>query len=220
VGFLADGRSLVVLEPYNTISFWDTETWKMRPGAETGLKIVFFPNNSNFNLYAIPPESDVLLYPSSGKLVWWDLERSKELAHIRVNSRYPGCIAVSPTEPLLASAGTGDFIALWNWQTRKVEEHCRGPKAFPGVTFSPDGRRMLTGGRGKGALMLWDVSIRPVQEIAQFGTSSMDLTTVQFSPDGNTICGVDFGGNAYFFQAPSLDRINTLAAEQSRIKTR
>jgi hypothetical protein len=79
---------------------------------------------------------------------------------------------------------------------------------------------MLTGGRGKGALMLWDVSIRPVQEIAQFGTSSMDLTTVQFSPDGNTICGIDFSGNAYFFQAPSLDRINTLAAEQNRIKTR
>ncbi|MHC4587547.1 MAG: WD40 repeat domain-containing protein, partial [Planctomycetota bacterium] len=220
VGFLADGRSLVVLEPYNTISFWDTETWKMRPGAETGLRIVFFPNNSNFNLYAIPPESDVLLYPSSGKLVWWDLERSKELAHIRVNSRYPGCIAVSPTEPLLASAARGDFIALWNWQTREFKEHCRGPKAFRSVTFSPDGRRMLTGGRGKGALMLWDVSIRPVQEIAQFGSSSMDLAAVQFSPDGNTICGVDWGGNAYFFQAPSLDRIKTLAAEQSRKKTR
>jgi len=220
VGFLADGRSLVVLEPYNTISFWDTENWEMRPGAETGLKIVFFPNNSNFNLYAIPPESDVLLYPSSGKLVWWDLERSKELDHIRVNSRYPGCIAVSPTEPLLASAARGDSIALWNWQTRKVEEHCRGPKAFRSVTFSPDGRRMLTGGRGKGALMLWDVSIRPVQEIAQFGSGLMDLAAVQFSPDGNTICGVDWGGNAYFFQAPSLDRIKTLAAEQSRKKTR
>jgi hypothetical protein len=79
---------------------------------------------------------------------------------------------------------------------------------------------MLTGGRGKGALMLWDVSIRPVQEIAQFGSSLMDLAAVQFSPDGNTICGVDWGGNAYFFQAPSLDRIKTLAAEQSRKKTR
>ena len=206
VGFLADGKSLVALEPTNTISLWNTKTWKMRRSEKTSRKIKFL--GSNWDIYAIPQESDVLLYPSGAELVWWDLEQSKELARFRVNSRFPGNIAVSPTEPLLASAARGDFIALWNWQTREFEARWRGPKAFNGVAFSPDGRRLVTGSRGKGAFMLWDASTRPIQEIARFGSSSMDLTTVQFSPDGNTICGIDINGNAYFFQAPSLDSIN------------
>jgi WD40 repeat protein len=213
VGFSADGKSLVAVESSNEVSLWNIKTWKMRPSTKTTRKIKFL--NRNWRIYAIPKESDVLLYPSGAELVWWDLEQSKELDHKRVNSQFSGNIAVSPTEPLLASAARGDFIALWNWQTREpVDDPLRGPKAFHGVAFSPDGRRLVTGSRGKGAFMLWDASTRPIQEIVRFGSSSMDLTTVQFSPDGNTICGIDIEDNAYFFQAPSLDRINDLEAIQ------
>jgi eukaryotic-like serine/threonine-protein kinase len=213
VGFLADRQSLVTLEPTNTISFWNTETWELKSSAETRLKIKFI--NGNFNIYAIPQASDVLLYPSAAELVWWDLELSEELASIRINSQFAGSIAVSPTEPLLASADGGDLIALWNWKTCQFEEPLRGPKAFKCVAFSPVGRRMLTGSHGKGAFMLWDVSTRPIREIAQFGSSSGDLIRVQFSPDGNIICGIDGAGNAHFFQSPSLESINNvLQAEQ------
>ncbi len=211
VGFSAGGKSLVALESGNKISLWNVETWQLRSRLETGINIQ--PYKKNY--CAIPHGSDMLLYPSGADLVWWDLKQSKEPATLRVNSRRSGVIAVSPTEPLLASAAQGDFVNLWNWQTRQLVGKLRGPRAFHSVAFSPDGRRLVSGSNGKGSLMLWDVSTR--QEIARFGTSVSALQhSVQFSPDGNMICAVDVEGSAYFFRAPSFARINALEAEQRK----
>jgi WD40 repeat protein len=211
VGFSADGKSLVALESGNKISLWNVETWQLRSRVETGLNI-----ESYQKVYcAIPQDSDMLLCPSEADLVWWDLAQSKELARVRINTRRSGHIAVSPTEPLLASAARGDFICLWDWQTRQPAGRLRGPRAFHSVAFSPDGRRLVSGSRSKGALMLWDVSAR--QEIARFGTGVWPiLDSVQFSPDGNIICAIDTEKTAHFLRAPSFERINALEAEQRK----
>jgi WD40 repeat protein len=215
VGFSADGRSLVTLEPFNKVSLWNVETWQLKSTAEARSKIKFL--NQNYDIYVIPQDSNILLYPSGADLVWWDIELSKELASIRVNSQYPGFIAVSPTEPLLASADRGDFTYIWNWRTRQLAGRLRGPNAFYGLAFSPDGRRLLTGSSNK--LTLWDVSTR--QEIARFapGNSAL-MEAVRFSPDGNIISAIDAKGNAYFLRAPSLERINDLEARQHQAERR
>jgi WD40 repeat protein len=140
VGFSADGKSLVALERGSNISLWNVETWQLRSMAKTGL-------DSGYNIKnycAIPRDSDVLLYPSGADLVWWDLERSKEQATVRINSTRSGVIAVSATEPLLASASRTDFIELWDWQTRQYVDRLRGSRTFHSVAFSPDGRRWPT----------------------------------------------------------------------------
>jgi WD40 repeat protein/serine/threonine protein kinase len=211
VGFSADGKSLVVLESGNKISLWNVETWQLRSRIESESKIEYYIKN----YCAVPQVSDILLYPSGADLVWWDLQYSKEQAMVHVHSKRSGVIAVSPTEPLLASASRSDYINLWNWQTRRPAGKLRGPRTFHCVAFSPDGRRLVTGSNGKGALMLWDVSTR--QEIARFGTNvSLILKEVQFSPNGNIICAVDIGGTAYFWRAPSFERISALEAEQRK----
>ncbi|MFC1604602.1 protein kinase [Planctomycetota bacterium] len=210
VGFSADGKSLVALESGNKISLWNVGTWQLKSRAETILNIEYYTKN----YCAIPQGSDMLLYPSGADLVWWDLERSKEQATVRVNSK-SGVIAVSPTQPLLASAARVPFIRIWDWQTRQPAGRLRGSRTFHSVAFSPDGRRLVSGGLGKGALMLWDVSTR--QEIARLGTNvSPILHAVQFSPDGNMICAVDIEGTAYFWRAPSFERINAIEAEQRK----
>ncbi|MFC1792017.1 protein kinase [Planctomycetota bacterium] len=211
VGFSADGKSLVALESGNNISLWNVDTWQLISRVETGLNI----ENYWKVRFAIPQDSDILLCPSGRDLAWWDLRHSKELARARINSRRSGQIAVSPTEPLLASAARSDFINLWNWQTRQPAGRLRGPRSFHSVAFSPDGRRLVTGSLGRGALMLWDVSTR--QEIARFGTGVWPiLHGVKFSPDGNIICAVDAEKTAHFLQAPSFERINALEAEQRK----
>ncbi|UCD52490.1 MAG: hypothetical protein JSW27_07600, partial [Phycisphaerales bacterium] len=211
VGFSADGRWLVALESGSRVSLWNGETWQCESSEETKRSIKFL--GRNFPVYTSPPNSNILLYPSGADLVWWDLELAQEQASIRVNSKFPGIVAVSPTEPLLASADRGDFIVLWNWRTRRRVQRLRGPGAFHSVAFSPDGRRMISGSDGRGAIMLWDVSTR--QEIARFGTSSADVTTVQFSPDGNTICAIDTVGTARFWRAPSFETIHAVAAKRA-----
>jgi len=211
VGFSADGKSLVALVSDNKISLWNVDTWQLRSRLESGLNIERYSKA----YCAIPQGSDMLLCPSDRDLIWWDLAQSKELAKVRVNSRRSGNIAISPTEPLLASASRSDFINLWNWQTRQTAGRLRGPRSFHSVAFSPDGRRLVSGSRSKGALMLWDVSAR--QEIARFGIGVWPiLDSVQFSPDGNIICAIDAEKTAHFLRAPSFERINALEAEQRK----
>jgi WD40 repeat protein len=212
VGFSADGKSLVALESGNRISLWNVDTWEFRDRMPIGIEIAYLYIE---NYCAIPPGSDMLLFPSGADLVWWDLKQSKEHATVRVNPARAGGIAVSPTEPLLAST-RGGSIFLWNWQTRQdAGRPLRSTRAFHSVAFSPDGRRLVTGSGSKGALRLWDVSTK--QEIAQFGTHvSSILKEVQFSPDGNTICAVDIEGTACFWRAPSFEEINDIKAERNR----
>jgi WD40 repeat protein len=186
----------------------------LRPGGKTEPVSVFLAKN----YYAVPEDSNVLLYPTSKYTVWWDIEQSKELARRPVNLKYSGIIAVSPTEPLLASSGKGDFIYLWNWQTRRPVDRLRGTRPFYGVAFSPDGRRLVAGSSGEGTLMLWDVSTR--QEIAQLGIGSRAIGSVQFSPDGNIICAVENWGTAYFLRAPSMEKINAVEATLRQIERR
>ena len=215
VGFSADDKSLVALEAGNKISLWNVHTWQLISRVEIGLNIERYWKG----YCAIPHDSDMLLCPSDRDLVWWDIAHSKEITRVRVNSRRSGHIAVSPTDPLLASASRGDFITLWNWQTRQFVGRLRGRRSFHSVSFSPDGRRLVTGSLGNGAIMLWDSSTR--QEIARFGTGlSPIISDVQFSPDGNMICVVDIEGTAYFWRAPSFERINALEAEQRQTERR
>ena len=214
VGFSQDNASLVLLESSNKISLWDAEDWELRSRIQAGYPI----QSLTPNYCAIPPDSDILLYPSGADLVWWDLQQTVEPGTLRVNQRMSGVIAISPTEPLLASAARGDFIFLWNWKTHQLVAKLRGPRAFNSVAFSPDGRRLVSGGNGKGSLMLWDVSTR--QEIARLGTYvSQSLISVQFSPDGNMICAVDTIGTAHFWRAPSMERIDTILAHRGATDT-
>ncbi|MHC4431030.1 MAG: protein kinase domain-containing protein [Planctomycetota bacterium] len=213
VGFSADDKSLVALESDHKISLWNVDTWEFIDRVPIRPKVDYLYIE---NYCAISPRSDMFLYPSGADLVGWDLKQAKKQTTVRVNPGRAGGIAFSPTEPLLASTARegGGSIFLWNWETRqKAGRPLRGTRALHSVAFSPDGRRLVTSSNGKGAVMLWDVSTG--QEIARFGRSvARILNTVQFSPDGNTICAVDIGGTAYFWRAPSWDEINALEAEQ------
>jgi WD40 repeat protein len=215
VGFSADGKSLVALESGNKISLWNVDTWELIDSVPIRPKVNYYYIG---NYCAISPGSDMLLYPSGADLVCWDLKQLKKHTTVRVNPGRGGGIAFSPTEPLLASTARegGGSIFLWNWQTRQRTGHpLRGTRALYSVAFSPDGRRLVTSSNGKGAVMLWDVSTG--QEIARFGGSvARILNTVQFSPDGNTICAVDIEETAYFWRAPSWDEIDALEAERNR----
>jgi len=211
VGFSTDGTSLVAVEFGNRISQWNIDTWQLISRVESGLNFKYFEKAR----YAIPQKSNILLCVSNDSdLVWWDLSQSKELARIDVKSRgFNNEFAVSPTEPLLASIAEGDFISLWDWKTRQSTGRIRGPREFNSVAFSPDGRRLVSGSSGKGALRLWDVSTR--QEIARLDADvTRTLTSVQFSPDGNMICAIDNEHRASFLRAPSWKSINIIEAGQ------
>nr|VFK54837.1 MAG: WD40 repeat [Candidatus Kentron sp. TUN]VFK59935.1 MAG: WD40 repeat [Candidatus Kentron sp. TUN] len=83
---------------------------------------------------------------------------------------------------LLTNATLDNLFQLWDIQTGEMIRTFKGhSEVIWSVTFSPDGRRLLSGSRDK-TLKLWDVASG--REIRTFKGHSAGVLSVAFSPDG------------------------------------
>jgi WD40 repeat protein len=86
--------------------------------------------------------------------------------------------------------------------------------------FSPDGRRLATGGTASESMTVWDFEGR--ERLLTLG-SDASLGGTIISPDGNVLAGArfDFGdaGSLYFWRAPSFAEIEKAEASSSATKS-
>jgi WD40 repeat protein len=81
------------------------------------------------------------------------------------------------------------------------------------VAFSPDGRRLATGGgSSRDAVKLWDlVAHRELLSLPVEGTFFMG---VAFSPDGSTLAATSLDGHAHLWRARRGEEIETAERKQ------
>jgi WD40 repeat protein len=134
------------------------------------------------------PDGNLLASISAnGKITLWDITDGNMKRILQNDSggmSYPCGLAFSPDGTIIASA-VGSDLTLFNPSTAQVLQSMRGEpgggmgfEAMNDVSFSPDGKTIVTGNG-----VLWDV--QSGQEILRL--EYIDQGVMAFSPDGKTI---------------------------------
>jgi len=133
-----------------------------------------------------------------------DASTGHHIANLIGHSDLPRVLAFSPVGRLLASAGDGWSIRLWNVDSRKCLHVLEGHKASVyALAFDPSGRILASGSRD-GAVRLWDV--RTGRSLATLSHRTYAVFNLAFSPDGKVLAVAGEDGTVGLIPLSRYDR--------------
>ncbi|MBY0523162.1 MAG: protein kinase [Gemmataceae bacterium] len=124
---------------------------------------------------------------------FWDTTDGRQLRRVQIQTpEFTGC-AISPDGNILALGYDRTGLArLWDLTTGKElrQLHNAADRGVlePGMAFSPDGKKLATGGRWHWS-KLWDPLTG--KELHKLDKHGCNLFAFAFSPDGTTLASVD-----------------------------
>lgn len=208
--FAGQGRSLwcglvvQTLESPRTVKIWNVADWSELPlPAEATNRIIWSvvsPDNRTFASLSV-----------EGTVTWWDLASGRQRARFKHHfANSTGFIVFSPDSQILAGSAAEGFTTLWDVATGQVLTTLRGNfRAILGVAFSPDGQRLISGGKdATDVVRLMDVNSG--RYVATLPGKPDEYWFVEMSADGNTLVAVGKSGTALLWHAPSLDEIKAV----------
>src|SRR5262249_19068796 len=190
------------------IKIWNSRTGEMvqkLPGAhsEAVVAVVFHPNGKHL--------------ASTGadrKLKVWDLTTGQEVfsdectAIRKFGTAYT--VAFRPPDGRHLAACNEGVVRIWDW------EHHQAVHALPGheyhsipVAFSPDGRRLATGGAWGQGQRLWDLDAGRLL-IRTLPAHRHPVSALAFSPDGGRLAAATFGHKVHVCNTASGEVVHDL----------
>ncbi len=205
--FSHDGRRLIFTEfSGDTPCTWDVTTGKPAPPS---LKAEWGGKNG-----ALSPDGTLLVTISSGGIVRFiDPARGRLLSRQRAHNYFGRAATFSPDGRLLAT-GANDIV-LWEAATRSLLARLEHTDNVWGLSFSPDGR-WLVSAHGDGAILLWDVADR--RRAVNFSGHSGPVRKVIFSPDGKSLVSGGDDGSAIIWDRASLCKQATLNGHEDSVR--
>jgi WD40 repeat protein len=200
------GKSELPVRP-RMVSIWNTTTWqRQKTFPITGL--------SDSNGFALSPNGRWLATEvrEGGSLQVWrtDSPQTKSLG-------FAGkivALAFSPDNKLLAAATWQGLVKFWETPSFREGGEFRAEAGdLKTLAFSPDSRRLVTGGELTAAVRIWDVAT--TQQIITLDSIRW-IDHAVFSTDGNQIAGMTVLGDMFLWRAPSLIEIDEKEKTQRR----
>ena len=183
----------------------DVRRESLRDSEKTGKvnKLVYSTNDINFS-----HDGKRLTLAGNYGILIYDIQRSRKNVQVsykpiklREHKGRGWRVAFSPDGKLLVSANATGLLYIWDAKTEKLLRTIKEEpnySSFGCMTFSPDGRIIVTGGnrvitrdpwRSEGIVRLWDTQTG--ERIRTLTGHTRDVNSVAFSPDGITIATGD-----------------------------
>ena len=189
IAFNPDGSIMASGSQDNTIILWNMKTRQPLKKLSGHLK--------SLTSVAFSPDGKTLASSSEDTtIILWDVEKGQAIGQpLSGHSRSVRSVVFSPDGKTLASGGDDGKIILWDVKTGDTVGEMqieyidpvfmvKVPSSVLSVAFSPDGKRLASGDKGKN-VTLWNVKTgQPTQTLSRH----LDIVrTLTFSPDGNTL---------------------------------
>ncbi|KIJ61673.1 hypothetical protein HYDPIDRAFT_115456, partial [Hydnomerulius pinastri MD-312] len=176
--YFPDGKHAVSASYDKSIRQWDLRTGAL-------VKELLRCHGSEIYSLSISFDGKRLASAAYGSIRVWDCVKWEVILDLSGHSEWVHCVRFSPDAKLLASAGYGGEVFLWDSETGEKLRSMMGHDstlAVWAVAFSPDGRKLASCSQDA-TLRVWDV--HTAEMIA--GPFEIESCCLVFSPDGRTI---------------------------------
>lgn len=210
VAVTPDGRRVLAGGGGNPVAK-DTaiHVWDVDSGNEVGR---FTGHPGNVQRITLSPDGRRVCSLSPGLVCFWDLATFQETRRVPTPRNATLAPTVSPDFHYLAFGTLNRELFLWDLNTNQEVRKFNGwASRVSALAFSPDGRRLVSGGKAIGPLdekspqddsivRLWDVNTG--DEIARLGGHTGGITGLAFSRNGQEILSASGGGQVFLWHPP------------------
>src|SRR5262245_945773 len=221
VAITPDGAALVGGNADGELLSWSLETGEERWARLTR-------QGWAYDLSFTPDGQQIASANHASTVSLWNSATGANLCHLKGHQQRVWCVAFSPDGKFLASGAEDSLVLLWDVKTRTQVRELRGHKKHvSGVAFSPDGRRLVSvevtdtlrergekrpGGQ-EDRMILWDVESGQ----AIISVPARRMSSLAFSPDGQTIVTGDHFGQLHVWNAATGAGIHVLEGHDGAI---
>jgi len=118
-------------------------------------------------------------------------------------------VAFCPPDGRYLAAGSKPTVTLWDWESRRPVHTFAGHEHHTmAVAFSPDGRRLATGGAFGMGQNIWDAETG--RQLLTLPAQQHPVTAVAFSPDGRRLALTSLGRNVTLLDSTTGEHVRTL----------
>jgi len=209
IGFLDQGRTVVMVTAYSEIRLLDTGSWQFTSPTVSADARLYAPTP------ILSPDERFLLYAGRNETISLLNLKTSTTETIPTQQNWSVLdMAFSPNSLVFATSSGQGNVNLWDASRGKVVDVLRGHLlGVHAVAFSPDGQRLASGSKGEEAVKLWDITMR--HEVATLPGEGLLSSHLKFSPDGNLLGAVNLKGKAHIWRAPSFSEIEE--AEKGKV---
>src|SRR5688572_4529282 len=204
VAFSPDGKKIASSGDDAMINVWDAESGKLIQQLKGHERIVWSIKFSPDGMTLASGSFDFTLKVwniSDGKLIWDNREHTETVVDV----------AFSHSGNLLASTSDDKTIRIWNLDEQKLVRLMKVAEHVQAVAFSPDDKRLLTGGRDKPMIgeflqtIFGDSKFNPgvSSRLWDIGTGALLQT---FTQHGNDVMDVAYSHNGKWLATASADK--------------